>query len=145
MNISEKAAYLKGLINGMEYDASSKEGKLFAGIIDLLEDLAVSVQDLEDETATLGDYVEELDEDLGALEEECYGCDCCDDDDDDECCDCCGDDDDECDCCGDFDEIKCPACGETIYVDTDALPDNNTIVCPACNSEIELEDDGADE
>lgn len=133
MNISEKAAYLKGLINGMEYDAASKEGKLFAGIIDLLEDLAASVQDLEDETATLGDYVEELDEDLGALEEECYGCDCC------------GDDDDECNCCGDFDEIKCPACGETIYVDTDALPDNNTIVCPACNSEIELEDDDADE
>ena len=97
MNISEKAAYLKGLINGMEYDASSKEGKLFAGIIDLLEDLAASVQDLEDETATLGDYVEELDEDLGALEEECYGCDCCDDD-DDECCDCCGDEDDEGNC-----------------------------------------------
>ena len=38
MNISEKAAYLKGLISGMEYDVNSREGKLFAGIIDLLED-----------------------------------------------------------------------------------------------------------
>jgi len=66
MNISEKAAYLKGLISGMEYDVNSREGKLFAGIIDLLEDISLSVLDLEDETATLGEYVEELDHDLGS-------------------------------------------------------------------------------
>lgn len=95
MNISEKAAYLKGLISGMEYDVNTKEGKLFAGIIDLLEDISLSVLDLEDETATLGEYVEELDHDLGELEEDCYNCDCCEDDD--------------CDCCGDFEELKCPA------------------------------------
>ena len=100
MNISEKAAYLKGLISGMEYDVNTKEGKLFAGIIDLLEDISLSVLDLEDETATLGEYVEELDHDLGELEEDCYNCDCCEDDD--------------CDCCGDFEELKCPACGESI-------------------------------
>ena len=42
MNISEKAAYLKGLISGMEYDVNSREGKLFAGIIDLLEEALAS-------------------------------------------------------------------------------------------------------
>ncbi len=44
MNVSEKAAYLKGLIEGMNYDKDSNEGKLFAGILDLREDLAMSVQ-----------------------------------------------------------------------------------------------------
>ncbi|MFR5864763.1 MAG: CD1247 N-terminal domain-containing protein [Acutalibacteraceae bacterium] len=110
MNISEKAAYLKGLISGMEYDVNSREGKLFAGIIDLLEDISPSVLDSEDETATLGEYVEELDHDLGALEEECYDCDCCEDDDCD--CDCCG---------GDFEELEA-ACGETIYLDPTPSP-----------------------
>lgn len=40
MTITEKAARLKGLIEGMEYDVNTKEGKLFAAIIDLLEDLS---------------------------------------------------------------------------------------------------------
>ena len=84
----------------VSYTHLTKEGKLFAGIIDLLEDISLSVLDLEDETATLGEYVEELDHDLGELEEDCYNCDCCEDDD--------------CDCCGDFEELKCPACGESI-------------------------------
>ena len=133
MNISEKAAYLKGLISGMEYDVNSRGGKLFAGIIDLLEDISLSVLDLEDETATLGEYVEELDHDLGALEEECYDCDCCEDDDCD--CDCCGDD---------FEELECPACGETIYLDPDAIPDDHLIVCPSCNREIEVKEEEAE-
>lgn len=115
----------------MEYDVNSREGKLFAGIIDLLEDISLSVLDLEDETATLGEYVEELDHDLGALEEECYDCDCCEDDD----CDCCG---------GDFEELECPACGETIYLDPDAIPDDHLIVCPSCNREIEVKEEEAE-
>lgn len=102
MNPSEKAAYIKGLMEGMKFDTESDSGKLFAKIVDLLEDLALSVQDLEDEVAQLNDFADELDEDLGAVEEELYGpCDCCDDDCccDDEDCDCCCDDED-CGCCG---------------------------------------------
>ena len=69
--------------------------------------------------------------DLGALEEECYDCDCCEDDD----CDCCGDD---------FEELECPACGETIYLDPDAIPDDHLIVCPSCNREIEVKEEEAE-
>ena len=104
MNISEKAAYLKGLFEGMEYDPESKEGKLFKGIIELLEDISLSVLDLEDEQANTNDYLEDIDDDLAALEEDFYGDDCCCCDDDD-CC--CCDDEDECDddcCCGCKDE-----------------------------------------
>ena len=36
MEISEKVSYLKGLAEGMELDTAQKEGKLLAGIIDVL-------------------------------------------------------------------------------------------------------------
>lgn len=95
MNISEKAAYLKGLIEGMKLDTTTNEGKLFEKIIELLEDISISVLDLEDEVSTINDYIDELDADLADLEEDVYcdgisDCDCCDDD-----CDC--EYEDECD------------------------------------------------
>ena len=100
MNVAEKAAYIKGLMEGMKFNTETDEGKLIKNIVDLLEDLALSVGDLEDETSTLSDYIDEIDQDLGEVEEEVFGypgescydeCDC----DDDEC-DC---DEDDCDCC----------------------------------------------
>ncbi len=142
MNITEKAAYLKGLMAGMEMDESTKEGKLFKAIADLLEDIALSVADLEDGQAYLEEYIDEVDMDLGEVERDIYECDdddycdCCDCDDDDYCDgDCCNCDDDCDDCC--FATI-CPACGEEICYDVDLAAD--TIICPACNTEIELED-----
>ena len=117
MNLTEKAAYLKGLKDGLNFDKNGIEGKLIAGIIDMMDDLALSVSDLEDETATLSEYVEELDEDLGAVEEDLYG-----EEDDEE------DDDD------DFVEIECPHCGEEVYFDESIDPEH--IICPACGQEF---------
>ena len=117
MNLTEKAAYLKGLMDGMNFDKNTNEGKLIAGIIDMMDDLALSVSDLEDETATLSEYVEELDEDLGAVEEDLYG-----EEDDEE------DDDD------DFVEIECPHCGEEVYFDESIDPEHS--ICPACGQEF---------
>ena len=37
MTASEKVAYLKGLAEGLDIDKKSKEGKLFAAIIDTLK------------------------------------------------------------------------------------------------------------
>lgn len=106
MNLSEKAAFIKGLLEGMNFDTTTNEGKLLKHIIDLLEDVSISISDLEDETARLNDYIEELDSDLAEVEEEVYGdygCDCgCDDEEWD--CDCC---DDDCDCCDDDCDCDC--------------------------------------
>ncbi len=133
MNISEKAAHLKGLMEGMEYDKTTKEGKLFTAIADLLEDISLSVQDLEDETAVLGDYIDELDEDLGEVERLVYDIDE-DFDDEDEC---------ECDCCCDEDclELTCPACGETIFFDWDDIEDAETVECPSCSKVLTVSRD----
>jgi hypothetical protein len=153
MNVSEKAAYIKGLMECMEIDTSKGEGKLLAVIADLLEDLALSVQDLEDENATLREYIEEIDEDLGAVEEDFYccddddcDCDCCDCDDDDYCdCDDCDDDCDCCDCCECL-ELECPACGEPVYIDECDIEEIDELECPSCGKvltivETEAEDD----
>ena len=155
MNVSEKAAYIKGLMEGMEIDTSKGEGKLLAVMADLLEDLALSVQDLEDENATLREYIEEIDEDLGAVEEDFYccdddDCDCCDCDcDDDDYCDCddCEDDCDCCDCCECL-ELECPACGEPVYIDECDVDEIDELECPSCGKVLTLveteidEDDG---
>ena len=141
MDILEKCAYIKGLAEGLGIDATKPEGKVINAIIDLLSDITTTIADMDDEVATLGDYIEELDHDLGDVEEYLYDeecddddCDCCCDDDD---CDCCCDDD--CDCCDDdFFEVECPACGEIINVDEGIL-ESGSIQCPNCNENLEFD------
>ncbi len=142
MTVSEKAAYIKGLMEGMSLDTSNGEGKILAAMADLLEDLSLTVLDIEDEATTLRDYIEEIDEDLGAVEEELYccddDCDCCDCDDDD--CDCCDCDDDDCDCCDCCEclELECPACGEPVYIDEDDVDDIDELECPSCGQVLNV-------
>ena len=83
MNIPEQAAYLKGLLEGMALDADKPETKLLTAIVDLLNEMALDAADTEEELETLNAYVEEIDEDLGGVEEILFGdgeCDCCDHD-----------------------------------------------------------------
>lgn len=136
MTLTEKVAHLKGLMEGLDINDSTKEGKVLKYIADILEDMALSVCDLEDETETLNQYIEEIDEDLGMLEDDFYDdddcdCDCCDCDDDDCDCDCCCDDDD--DIC-EFYEVTCPSCGEPVYIDDSIDP--SRVICPSCNAEF---------
>lgn len=156
MNVSEKAAYIKGLMEGLKIDTETAEGKVLAAMADLLEDISLSILDLEDESATLNEYVEELDEDLGELEEEVYSrpafhpdCECDDCDDYDACCEC----DDNCCECDDDDceayeciELECPACGKPVYIDEEDIDKIDELECPSCGKVLELvETEGDDE
>jgi hypothetical protein len=137
MTITEKVAYLKGLIEGMEIDAETKEGKILKAIMDVLSDVALSVEDLEATVQEMGEQVDTIDEDLDALETDYYDdcdCDCCDDD-----CDC-----DCCDCDGEFFEITCPACEEEFMVDEETLLDGG-VECPNCGKSLEFEIDECDD
>ena len=148
MSVSEKVAYLRGLMEGLDLDENSKEGKLFAAIVDALDEMASEISDLEediedveDDLDELEEYIEEVDEALGDVEEFVYDieddCDCCCDDDD---CDCCCDDD--CDCDGEFFCAMCPSCGEKIYFDESCDPEE--VVCPSCQSPL-ISDEDEDE
>ncbi len=73
MTISEKVAYLKGLAEGLELDTSkSKEAKLISVMIGILEEVGLSIEDLEDNTAALGEEIDAISEDLSDVEEIVY-------------------------------------------------------------------------
>ena len=134
MGISENAAYIKGLFEGYELDKNSKEGRIIGELLTLVGDMADKINALQADNKDLHEYVEELDHDLGELEEEVYFYD---DDEEYDDYDDLNDFDDE-----DFDEdeeeeyyeIECPSCGEIVCFD-DSL-DLEDLVCPACGEKI---------
>ena len=69
MTVTEKVAYLKGLVEGLDFDANKKETKVINAVLDVLEDLALAVSDLDDEMAVVTEQLDAVDEDLADLEE----------------------------------------------------------------------------
>ena len=70
MTVYEKAAYLKGLMDGLNLDTEKAEGKMIAGIVDLLGDLSKRLHDVEETTINICDELDEIEEDLDAIEED---------------------------------------------------------------------------
>ncbi len=128
MNILERASYLRGLCDGLEIDVSTKEGKLLTAMIEVIDEMAEAVCDLQQITDEMSDELDEVAEELLELEGAFDECDCDDD------CDC-GDD---CDCEDFHYEVVCPTCGESIMVDEDILA-LGKIECPGCGEELEFE------
>ncbi len=134
MNIKEKAAYVKGLLSGLDLDDDKKETKLFKAMVDLMEDISLSVEDLEEDVDDICDQLDILDEDLAEIEDEIYG---------DECeCECECECDGECDC-GDrsgenFYEVVCPSCEEKICLSEETLLDDE-MDCPRCGELLEFD------
>ena len=150
MNTSEKVAYVKGLAEGLGYDNTSKEGKILAAILDILEDVAHDIEDLEENAWDLGEAIDQVSDDLSDLEDIVYDEDYDDDEDEDDedecegCCGCCEDEDDE-DYEPVFYEVTCPACNNTITIDEDVL-DLGSIQCPNCGETLEFDGiEGEDE
>ena len=69
MEITEKVAYLKGLAEGLDLDTESKEGKLIAAIIDVLDDMSEALLDLEDELCDVEEGLDAVSDDLSEVEE----------------------------------------------------------------------------
>ena len=69
MTISEKVAYLKGLAEGLNLDVEkSKEGKLISVMIGILEEVGLSIEDLEENALALGEEIDVLSDDLADVE-----------------------------------------------------------------------------
>lgn len=133
MSIKEKTSYLKGLLEGLNIDSEKPEGKLIAKLVEVVDEMAEEIEALGCDLDTCNDYIEEIDEDLGDLEEIVYDID--EDDDECDCCDCCDCDDED----GDYFEAQCPNCGEMIYFSEDTDPEE--VVCPACQKPLITEDE----
>ncbi len=149
MTISEKSAYLKGLMDGLQLNTETNEGKMIAAIVELLGDLTKKVTDIEDTTIAISDELDEIEEDLDAIEDfimededdEDYDDDWDDEEDEDE------DFEDEGFDFGDEDstiyEVEC-ACGEIIDFDEETL-EAGSIICPNCGETLEFSVEEDDE
>ena len=116
MTISEKVAYLKGLAEGLSLDTEkSKEGKLISVMIGILEEVAMSIEDLEENSLALGEEIDTLSDDLADVENVVF------EEDDD-----------------DFFEVECPDCGEPLRIDEDDLAEG-VVQCPSCDSTYSLD------
>ncbi len=69
MTLSEKSAYLKGLMDGLNLSKETPEGKMISGIVDLLQDMTSSISDLEENAIAVSDELDEIEDDLDAIEE----------------------------------------------------------------------------
>lgn len=129
MKITEKVAYLRGLFEGYEINADKKEGRILKEMLEVLEDMALSIADLEEENDALQGV-------LDAMIEDIYD----DDDSYDE------EDADAMDIDPDTElfEVVCPSCGEEIFVDEETL-EMGDIECPACGEELEFDLSSLDE
>ncbi len=142
MTVSEKASYIKGLMDGMQLDKTTNEGKLFTAIADLLEDLSLSVSDLEEETSAMREYLDEMDTDLSEVETEVYGDGAFgEDDEEDPAHDCVNCDEEDC-----VVTLDCPACGQEICIEACELEECEQLECPSCGQLLNVicEEDESD-
>lgn len=162
MTITEKAAYLKGLVEGQGLDPEFGEGKLWHVLSELVGDLAAAVTDLQQENESFADSLEEIEVNLDYLEdvlldgtdedgeswddedENVYSFsgsvlpfDDGEEDPEEDAED--GDpEDDEDDDDGIYYEVECPNCGEEISFDEETL-EEGTIFCPNCGAQLEFD------
>ncbi len=146
MTTPEKVAYLKGLCEGMDI-GNTKEGKLFATVIDILGDLTADLCDVQDAVEDLADCMDELGEEVNALEDEFYEhlCDC-------EACSCdefcgCTDDCDDCDCEGDCEDCDCEDCCDYLGGDDEDEDEDDededvfyNVECPGCGFDLTVDE-----
>ncbi len=128
MGITEKCAYIKGLMEGLDMDTTSKEGKVLAAVVDLLEEVCDQVKSLDDNMDQIYDELDAMDEDMDDLEAAVYG------DEEDE-----GEEDEGEDGEAEY-ELTCPKCGAVTVVDEATLLDENSeISCQNCGATFDIE------
>ena len=132
MEINEKVAYLKGLLEGMELDTTKKEGKLLAAIIDVLEDISLELLDLQEQADELMDGLDAVSDDLEDVEDVLFEDDDEEDDEDSEYYEDDLDEDEDCYA------TTCPTCEETIYFDESVLEEGE-VICPNCGEKLEFD------
>ena len=120
MDLNAKAAYIRGLMNGMEFDPNSKNGRIIAAMMDLLEEMAATVTEHDDSLDQVYDELDAIDEDMDDLTDLILGVDSDEDEDEAEY------------------EVTCPNCGTLTAVDEDTLL-NRELVCPNCGAAFDIE------
>ena len=144
MELSKKAAYLQGLVDGLGVDESTKEGKIIRAMSQLLTEMTDAMEAMDEDLSRAYDQINDLSDELENLEADLYE----DEDEDDEDQD--SDEENEDDANDDdiasepFYEVACPNCGETVYVSEDDL-DAGEANCTHCGVTFEVALEGEEE
>lgn len=104
-----KVAYVRGMMDGLAIDLDTKEGKVLSAMLNLLEDIADKIEEIDFRQEELETYIDDdiYDQNSEASFEE-----------------------------DDFIEFLCHRCGETIYVDKSIVNNNEQIECPNCTCNL---------
>jgi len=141
-NLTDRAAYLRGLADGMGLDKEKNENKLLLEMLNLMDEMAQKICELDEDVGEMEAYVEDLDADLADIEDALFG-------DEDEDCDCCHDDDCDCEECEEFEELAfdCPYCGKAVLLKAADIDYDESPVCEHCGKPFftDVEDDEEDE
>ncbi|MBR5804542.1 MAG: hypothetical protein IKY03_00195 [Clostridia bacterium] len=120
--LSEKVAYLKGLMEGLD-PKDDAYGKLFRAVIDTLDAVSEEIEEHDLAIQDISDDLDDVFDDLDDLDEAVF-----DEEDEEE------DEEDD-----GFFEVVCPACGGVIYFDEDMLDNEDGLICPHCNEPVDIE------
>ena len=71
MELKEQVAYLRGLIQGQDFQGEREE-VLWTQLLNICDLISIELEDMRDDQEELNEYVEAIDEDLGYLEEQYY-------------------------------------------------------------------------
>lgn len=112
MEIKERIAYIRGLLEGAEFYGRDDRGRaVWENLLGVCGQLADSVAALEEEQADLGAYLEAVDADLADLEEVTE--------------------------VPEYVVVDCPHCGEEVCFEEEFLYDDHAqVACPECGEEI---------
>ena len=113
---------MKGLAEGLGLDGQTKEGKLLTVMMDILDDMALELQDMREGQIDLEEALDAVSDDLSDVESRVY------EDEDEE--------EDEED--GEVYQTTCPSCGEEIFFDETILEDGG-VRCPDCGEKLEFD------
>lgn len=113
MRVKQQIAYLQGMAQGMRIPETSQEGRVIAGLIDVLYLVADDIERLHNTYDSLEGYVEAVDADLAILEADYYE-----------------------EVLDEEISLTCPRCGEDIELLADELDEELDLVCPNCNQII---------
>jgi len=147
MELSKRAAYLQGLVDGLGVDESTKEGKIIKAMSALLAEMAEALEGMDEDLSRAYDQINDLSDELEDLEADLYEDEDEDEDDEDDE----DDDEEDADDANDDDiasepfyEVACPNCGETVYVSEDDL-DAGEANCAHCGVTFEVALEGDEE
>ncbi len=123
--LTNRAAYLQGLADGLKLSEDTTEGKILKELLALVAEMADELEAFDDEVAFIEDKIDEIEDVIEIIGDEAFGYD---------------DEDD------DVYTLCCENCGAEIDFTSDDLDDlaSGDFICPDCGEVIELDFDECD-